>query len=96
MKPNNRVLWIQGGLYTTIAALTPVASALMSDVTLTTRYMIALVMAAIIAGATALKAFLSTTFSESPASDAEPTVTKLVTDDNKPVTSTNPLPTDPK
>jgi hypothetical protein len=65
----SKLLILQAGLYTVIAALTPVAASLLSDVTLTPRYLTALSISAIIAGATALKAFLSTTFSDSSASD---------------------------
>lgn len=69
----NRLLVVQGGLYTVIAALTPVANTLASDASLTWRAIACVVLTAIIAGATALKAFLSTTFSDSGASDTEKT-----------------------
>lgn len=69
MNGARKQLIIQGGLYTLIAALTPVANALASDATLTMRATICLVITAIIAGATALKAFLSTTFSDSGAAE---------------------------
>ena len=52
-----------------IAALTPVANVLASDATLTGRAILCLAITAIIAGATALKAFLSTTFSDSGAAE---------------------------
>lgn len=63
-----KLLILQGGLYTIIAALTPIATFLISDAVLTSRSIAAVVCSALIAGATALKAFLSTTFSESAAS----------------------------
>ena len=64
----NRMLILQGGLYTLIGALTPVSTTLASDEPLTTRSIICLFVIALIAGGNALKAFLSTTFSESSAS----------------------------
>lgn len=64
----NRLLVFQAGLYTVIAALTPATTTLASNVELTPRAVSCLVISSIIAGATALKAFLSTTFSESAAS----------------------------
>jgi hypothetical protein len=64
----NRVLLIQGGLYTLIGALTPVPTVLASEQRLTPRSITWLVIIALIAGGNALKAFLSTTFSESSAS----------------------------
>jgi VIT1/CCC1 family predicted Fe2+/Mn2+ transporter len=70
-----KLLILQGGLYTIIAALTPVATFLISDSPLTVRAIVGLVVIAVIAGATALKAFLSTTFSESSASTPDkPTI----------------------
>lgn len=64
----SKLLVLQGGLYTIIAALTPIAAFLISDAALNARSIAAVVCSALIAGATALKAFLSTTFSESNAS----------------------------
>lgn len=66
-----KMLILQGFLYTLIAALTPVYAAILSDIILTTRVIIGVSIGAIIAGATALKAFLSTTFSDSNASEPE-------------------------
>lgn len=60
-----KLLVLQGLLYTVPAALTPVATVLASDTPLTWRVIAGLVVAAIISGSIALKAFLSTTFSES-------------------------------
>jgi hypothetical protein len=71
----SKLLVLQAGLYTIIAAFTHAVAALLSDVTLTPRYLTALTLSAIIAGATALKAFLSTTFSESGASGTNKTQT---------------------
>lgn len=51
---------LQGALYTGIAALTPVSTQLASNAPLTGRSITCLVIGALIAGATALKAFLST------------------------------------
>lgn len=67
----NRLLVFQGALYTIIAALTPAATMLASDAQMTMRAIICLALSCIIAGATALKAFLSTTFSESAASQPD-------------------------
>ena len=69
MLNGHKQLVIQGGLYTLVAALTPVANTLASDATLTPRATVCLVITAVIAGATALKAFLSTTFSDSGAAE---------------------------
>lgn len=60
-------LWLQGALYTGIAALTPVYAAIVSDMTMTWRNMLGITIGSLIAGMTALKAFLSTTFSDSNA-----------------------------
>lgn len=51
---------LNGALYTVIAALTPVGSFLASEQPITTRAIVAITVASIIAGATALKAFIST------------------------------------
>jgi len=56
---NTKMVWIQGGLYTMVAVLTPVASALANDTPFTTRFVAATVISAIISGGIALKAFLS-------------------------------------
>lgn len=58
-------LIIQGALYAIIGAFTPVAAMLVGDQPLTTRTIIAITISALVAGATALKAFLSTTFADS-------------------------------
>ncbi len=68
---NTRMLWIQGALYTIIAMLMPVSTFLAGDSEATPRAISAVVVFAIISGATALKAFLSTTFSDSKYSDAD-------------------------
>lgn len=65
----SKQLIVQGLLYTIIGALTPVAGLLASQVELTQRAVITIVITGIVAGATALKAFLSTTFADSSASD---------------------------
>ncbi len=65
------MLLLQGALYTAIAAFTPWGTYLASDAAITWRSISCITVGSIIAGATALKAFLSTTFSESHASDSE-------------------------
>lgn len=65
----NKQLLVQGALYTIIGALTPVMALLSSDRTLDRRQTITVVIAAVVAGATALKAFLSTTFAQSTESE---------------------------
>ncbi len=65
----NKQLLIQGALYTIIGALTPVMALLSSDRPLDKRQIITAVIAAIVAGATALKAFLSTTFAQTRESE---------------------------
>jgi carbon starvation protein CstA len=65
----NKQLLVQGFLYTLIAALTPVMALLSSDRPLDRRQTIAVVLAGVVAGATALKAFLSTTFAQSSESE---------------------------
>lgn len=60
-----KLLILQGTLFTVIGALTPIATVLGSDTPLNQRTIAAMVVGGLIAGATALKAFLSTTFSES-------------------------------
>lgn len=67
----SRLLLIQGGLYTMIGALTPVPTVLVADAPLTTRSLVCLAIIALISGGNALKAFLSTTFSESAASQPD-------------------------
>lgn len=57
---------LNGALYTVIAALTPVASFLASEQVITTRAVVAIAVASIIAGATALKAFISTSNQQPP------------------------------
>jgi hypothetical protein len=62
--PYTKILILQALLYTTIGALTPTITVLAGDTPLTSRSIIALVVVSIVAGATALKAFLSTAFSD--------------------------------
>jgi carbon starvation protein CstA len=70
----SKLLILQGGLYTIIAALTPVPVFLAGSEPITTRALWGLVVSSLLAGATALKAFLSTNFAESKESqpDAPP------------------------
>lgn len=64
MKFNTVIL--NGALYAGIAALTPVAAFLASQQPITTRTICAISVASIIAGATALKAFISTSNQQPP------------------------------
>lgn len=65
----NAQLILQGALYTIIGALTPIGAVLASDTDLSSQRTIAtMIVTGLIAGATALKAFLSTTFADSPES----------------------------
>lgn len=63
---NQKLLFVQGALFTIIGALTPVIAVLSSDTALTQRTIAVLVISGLVSGATALKAFLSTTFADSP------------------------------
>ena len=65
----SKQLLIQGALYTLIGALTPVMALLSSDKELDQRTTITAIIAGLVAGATALKAFLSTTFAQSRESE---------------------------
>jgi hypothetical protein len=65
----NKQLLVQGALYTIIGALTPVLALLSSDRELDQRQTIGVILAAVVAGATALKAFLSTTFAQTRESE---------------------------
>jgi hypothetical protein len=65
---SNGMLILQGAIYAIIGALTPVAGMLATQTELTKRTTIAMIVAGIMSGATALKAFLSTTFADSSAS----------------------------
>ena len=56
--------WLEAILYTLIAVCTPLFDLLSSDRPLTHRAMLAVSVACTIAGANALKAFLSTSFSK--------------------------------
>lgn len=67
----SKLLFVQGGLYTLIGMLTPIPVALASNVELTWRAVTGLIISALLAGATALKAFLSTNFAESKASEPD-------------------------
>lgn len=68
----SKQLIIQGALYTIIGALTPVTALLNTEQALTNRVITVMIVSGIIAGATALKAFLSTTFAQSKESDMPP------------------------
>ena len=67
----NKQLIIQGALYVIIGAITPVMAMLSSsqDVILTQRAIVTACLAGVVSGATALKAFLSTTFAQSKESE---------------------------
>lgn len=81
----NKLLVLQAALYTGIAALTPLTTALSSDTPLTPRYIICLAIGSIIAGATALKAFLSTNFSDSGAAVKPIASVKIDQPDEEPI-----------
>lgn len=61
----SRQLIIQGALYAIIGAFTPIVAMLAGDQPISTRTIVAICISALVAGATALKAFLSTTFADS-------------------------------
>jgi len=65
----SKQLLIQGALYTIIGAITPVMALLSSDKPMDRRQTITAILAGLVAGATALKAFLSTTFAQSSESE---------------------------
>ncbi len=82
----NGVMIITGVMYFLIAALPPVATMLASDITLDTRGISLIVITALVAGVTSLKAFFSTTFSDSAASDSgKPKSVVIDQPENKPV-----------
>ncbi len=66
----NGVMIMTGVMYFLIAALPPVATMIASDITLDARGVTLIVITALVAGVTSLKAFFSTTFSDSAASDS--------------------------
>lgn len=59
-KPTARVV-LEGALYVLISAIPPAITVLQSEIELTPRTLTILALACIVAGATALKAYLSTT-----------------------------------
>jgi hypothetical protein len=65
----SKQLLIQGSLYVIIGALTPVMALLSSDRPMDRRQTITAIIAGLVAGATALKAFLSTTFAQTTESE---------------------------
>jgi len=65
----SKQLLIQGALYTLIGALTPVMALLSSEKPMDRRQTITAVLAGLVSGATALKAFLSTTFAQTTESE---------------------------
>jgi uncharacterized protein (DUF1501 family) len=58
-----KTLYLEGALYTAISALTPVVAFLQTDKPLTPRMLVVVVLIGVISGCTALKAFLSTSYS---------------------------------
>lgn len=66
-----KMLILQGGLYTGIAAINHIVTTLGTDMPINVRTLICLVGGALVAAGTSLKAFLSTTFSQS-ANGAKP------------------------
>lgn len=69
---STKLLITQAVLYTTIGALTPAVNVLAGSEPFTTRAIIALAVTCTIAGATALKAFLSTSLADSGGSKPTP------------------------
>ena len=65
----NKQLLIQGALYVIIGALSPIAALLTTDQEITNRVLTVMIISGILSGATALKAFLSTTFAQSKESE---------------------------
>lgn len=65
----NKILLIQGALYAIPAALTPLAAALLGEQPLSARMIAGLIITGIIQGAIAVKAFTSTTYSDSGTGD---------------------------
>jgi carbon starvation protein CstA len=61
----DKLLVLQASLYVIIGAFTPVLALLTAQTPLTGRAIAGMIVGAIVGAATALKAFLSTTFSES-------------------------------
>lgn len=63
---SNRTIYTEGTLYVIIASGSPFAEFLISDRPITTRSIIAVSVVAIVAGANALKAFLSQSIASAP------------------------------
>lgn len=83
---DNKMLITQGVLYTMVAMLTPTLNVLAGDTELTSRAVVVIVITSLISGALALKAFLSTTFADSPANtDAAPKAVTIDQPEGKPV-----------
>ncbi len=90
----NGVMIMTGVLYFLIAALTPVGTMLASDITLDSRGIALISITALVAGVTSLKAFLSTTFSDSAASDSgQPKAVVIEQPESKPVPVSEQPPT---
>ncbi len=51
--------WLQGGLYTLIGTLSPIAAAILGKEELTTRFLVGTILGALVSGSVALKAYLS-------------------------------------
>src|SRR4051812_1537005 len=64
----SKMLILQGALYTGLGIIPPVQAMMMTDIAMTTRNIIIMILAGLAGGGTALKAFLSTNFAESNAS----------------------------
>jgi hypothetical protein len=79
---NKTVLLIEGGCYTLISAATPWLETIGGDRPITGRIIVAGAIASLIAGCTAMKAFLSTSFSRA-------TGDAILVQESKPKTTTN-------
>ena len=79
----NPQLIIQGSLYFIIGALTPVGAVLASSNEMDHRAVAAMIVTGLVAGATALKAFFSTTFADSPESHTPGRMARLAAKSRK-------------
>ena len=73
----NKQLLIQGALYAVIGALSPILAVLSQNAPIDRKAIITAIISGIISGATSLKAFLSTTFAQSDASDLPKTLASI-------------------
>jgi hypothetical protein len=69
---NNLTLWGQGLIYFLLGALGPLQALYSTNAELSTRNVMAACIGGLISGLAALKAFMSTTYSDSGAADVDP------------------------